>query len=117
MERTISGMMGKGLVNHNTRVFAAKNGDKERSRDNVEVCHSDIKEAEELEQTISGSKEELVDILHQQIAIWQETEQIRKGGEAIRQEVLKLSAANHLLKEQTKLLICPYFLMVYEEWK
>ena len=44
MERTISGMMGKGLVNHNTRAFSAKNVDKERSRDNVEFCHSDIKE-------------------------------------------------------------------------
>ena len=44
MERTISGMMGKGSVNHNTRAFTAKNVDKERSRDNVEFCHSDIKE-------------------------------------------------------------------------
>ena len=44
MERTISGMMGKGSVNHNTRAFTAKNVDKERSRENVEFCHSDIKE-------------------------------------------------------------------------
>ena len=44
MERTISGMMGKGSVNHNTRVFSAKNVDKERSKYNVEFCHSDIKE-------------------------------------------------------------------------
>ncbi len=44
MERTISSMMGKGSVNHNTRAFSAKNVDKERSRDNVEFCHSDIKE-------------------------------------------------------------------------
>jgi len=44
LERTISGMMGKGSVNHNTRAFSAKNVDKERSRDNVEFCHSDIKE-------------------------------------------------------------------------
>ena len=43
MERTISGMMGKGSVNHNTRAFSAKNVDKERSRDNVEFCHKDIK--------------------------------------------------------------------------
>ena len=43
MERTISGMMGKGSVNHNTRAFSAKNVDKERSRDNVEFCHADIK--------------------------------------------------------------------------
>ncbi len=32
------------------------------------------------------------------------SEQIRKVGEAIRQEVLELSATNHLLKEQTELL-------------
>ncbi|MCM1203991.1 MAG: plasmid recombination protein [Bacteroidales bacterium] len=44
MERTISGMMGKGSVSHNTRTFSAKNVDKERSRYNVEFCHSDIKE-------------------------------------------------------------------------
>ena len=63
------------------------------------------KEVGELEQTISGSKEELSNILHQQIAVGQETEQIRKEGEAIRQEVSELSATNHLLKEQTKTLI------------
>ena len=60
------------------------------------------KEVAELEQTISGSKEELSDILHQQIAAGQETEQIRKEGEAIRQEISELSATNLLLKEQTE---------------
>ena len=59
------------------------------------------KEVAELEQTISGSKEELSDILHQQIAAGRETEQIRKEGEAIRQEVSELYTTNHLLKEQT----------------
>ena len=59
------------------------------------------KEVAKLEQTISGSKEELSSILHQQIAAGQETEQIRKEGEAIRQEVSELSATNFLLKEQT----------------
>ena len=43
MERTISGMMGKGSVNHNTRTFSAKNVDKERSEYNVEFCNKDIK--------------------------------------------------------------------------
>ena len=62
------------------------------------------KEVAELEQTISGSKKELSNILHQQITAGQETEQIRKEGEAIRQEVSELSAANYLLKEQTELL-------------
>jgi len=57
------------------------------------------KEVLELEQTISGGKEELPDILHQQIAAEQETEQIRKEGEAIRQGVSELSAVNHLLIE------------------
>jgi len=37
-------MMGKGSVNHNARVFTAKNVDKERSQDNLEFCHSDIKD-------------------------------------------------------------------------
>ena len=60
------------------------------------------KEVAELEQTISGSKEELSNILHQQIAVGQETEQIRKEGEAIRQEVSELAATNYLLKEQTE---------------
>lgn len=44
MERTISSMMGKGSVSHNTRTFSAKNVDQERSKYNVEFCHSDIKE-------------------------------------------------------------------------
>ena len=44
MERTISGMMGKGSVSHNMRTFSAKNVDRKRSGDNVEFCHSDIKE-------------------------------------------------------------------------
>ncbi|MCM1501009.1 MAG: recombinase, partial [Clostridium sp.] len=59
------------------------------------------KEVAELEQTISVSKEELSDILHQQITAEQETEQILKDGETIRQEVSELSETNHLLKEQT----------------
>ena len=43
MERTISAMIGKGSVNHNTRAFTAKNVDKNRSADNVEFCQEDIK--------------------------------------------------------------------------
>lgn len=43
LERTISGMIGKGSVNHNTRAFSAKNVDTERSIYNVEFCHADIK--------------------------------------------------------------------------
>lgn len=62
------------------------------------------KEVVELEQEISGSKEELSDILHQQTVVEQETEQIRREGEAIRQEVSELSVSNHLLKEQTEML-------------
>ena len=62
------------------------------------------KEVAELEQTISGSKEELSSILYQQIAAERETEQIRKEGEAIRQEVSELSATSHFLKEQTETL-------------
>lgn len=44
MERTISAMIGKGSVNHNTRAFTAKNVDKSRSADNVEFCQEDIKQ-------------------------------------------------------------------------
>ena len=44
MERTISGMMGKGSINHNTRAFSAKNVDVERSIYNVEFCHAEIEE-------------------------------------------------------------------------
>lgn len=44
MERTISGMMGKGSINHNTRTFSAKNVDVERSIYNVEFCHAEIEE-------------------------------------------------------------------------
>lgn len=44
MERTISAMIGKGSVNHNTRTFTAKNVDKNRSADNVEFCQEDIKQ-------------------------------------------------------------------------
>lgn len=43
MERTISGMMGKGSVSHNTRAFTAKNVDQERSIENIEFRHMDIK--------------------------------------------------------------------------
>lgn len=44
MERTISAMIGKGSVNHNTRAFTAKNVDKNRSADNVEFCQENIKQ-------------------------------------------------------------------------
>ena len=62
------------------------------------------KEVEELGQTISGGREELADLIYRQTAAEQETEQIRKEGEAIRQEVSELSAAGHLLKEQAETL-------------
>ena len=44
MERTISGMSGKGSVSHNTRAFTAKNVDSSRSAGNVQFCHSDIRQ-------------------------------------------------------------------------
>ncbi len=62
------------------------------------------KEVAELEQEISGSKEELSDIFHQQAAAEQKTEQIRREGEEIWQEVSELSVTNLLLKEQTEML-------------
>lgn len=62
------------------------------------------KEVSELEKVISDGKEELSDILHQQIAAGREIKQIRKEGEVIRQEISELSATNHLPKEQTETL-------------
>ena len=48
MERTISGMVGKGSVNHNTRAFTAKNVDSDRSGANVHFCNEDIKQVQAL---------------------------------------------------------------------
>ena len=58
------------------------------------------KEVAELEQSISDGKERLSDIQIQHRKAVQETEQIRKTGEAIRQEVSELSETSDLLKEQ-----------------
>lgn len=44
MKRTISGMVGKGSVAHNTRSFSAKNVDIERSSENIEFCNENLKE-------------------------------------------------------------------------
>ena len=44
MERTISAMIGKGSVRHNTRAFTAKNVDKNRRADNMGFCQEDIKQ-------------------------------------------------------------------------
>lgn len=44
MKRTISVMVGKGSVNHNSRKFHAKNTDPERSHLNVEYCNENIKD-------------------------------------------------------------------------
>ena len=44
MKRTISVMVGKGSVNHNSRKFHAKNTDPERSDRNMEYCNQDIRE-------------------------------------------------------------------------
>ena len=44
IRRTISGMTGKGSINHNCRKFHAENTDPERSRLNVEYCNENIKE-------------------------------------------------------------------------
>lgn len=58
------------------------------------------KEVAELEQSISDGKERLSDIQIQHRKAVQETEQIRKKGEAIRREVSELSETSDLLKEQ-----------------
>jgi len=44
MKRTISVMLGKGSVRHNTREFKAVNVDAERSQYNIEYCNTPIRE-------------------------------------------------------------------------
>lgn len=44
MKRTISAMVGKGSVNHNSRKFKAANVDGERSHLNIDYCNEDIKQ-------------------------------------------------------------------------
>ena len=44
MKRTISAMVGKGSVNHNSRKFKAANVDGERSHLNIDYCNENIKE-------------------------------------------------------------------------
>ena len=43
MKRTISAMVGKGSVNHNSRKFKAANVDGERTFQNIDYCNEDIK--------------------------------------------------------------------------
>lgn len=44
LKRTISVMVGKGSLNHNSRKFHAKNTDPERSCLNIEYCNEDIRD-------------------------------------------------------------------------
>ena len=44
MQRTISAMVGKGSVNHNSRKFKAENVDGERSYLNIDYCNENIKQ-------------------------------------------------------------------------
>lgn len=43
MQRTISAMVGKGSVNHNSRKFKAENVNADRSRLNIDYCNEPIK--------------------------------------------------------------------------
>lgn len=43
MKRTISAMVGKGSVNHNSRKFTAENVDAERTHFNIDYCNENIK--------------------------------------------------------------------------
>ena len=43
MQRTISAMVGKGSVNHNSRKFKAENVDGDRTRLNIDYCNEPIK--------------------------------------------------------------------------
>lgn len=44
MEYTISAMVGKGSVTHNSRAFTAKNVDAARSENNIEYCNENLKD-------------------------------------------------------------------------
>ena len=44
IERSISGMMGKGSLTHNSRVFKAKNVKEDYTQYNIEYCNENIKE-------------------------------------------------------------------------
>ena len=44
MKRTISAMVGKGSVNHNSRKFKAANVDGERTCQNIDYCNENIKD-------------------------------------------------------------------------
>ncbi len=44
MQRTISAMVGKGSVSHNSRAFTAENVDAERSHLNINYCNENIKD-------------------------------------------------------------------------
>ncbi|WP_456064457.1 hypothetical protein [Caproicibacterium argilliputei] len=43
MQRTISAMVGKGSVNHNSRKFKAENVDGNRTHLNIDYCNESIK--------------------------------------------------------------------------
>ena len=43
MQRTISAMVGKGSVNHNSRKFKAENVDGNRTHLNIDYCNENIK--------------------------------------------------------------------------
>ena len=43
MQRTISAMVGKGSVNHNSRKFKAENVDGNRTHRNIDYCNENIK--------------------------------------------------------------------------
>ena len=43
MQRTISAMVGKGSVNHNSRKFKAENVDGIRTHLNIDYCNEPIK--------------------------------------------------------------------------
>jgi len=44
MKRTISAMVGKGSVNHNSRAFKAENVDGERTEQNINYCNENIRD-------------------------------------------------------------------------
>ena len=73
MKRTISAMVGKGSVTHNSRTFTAENVDGERTHLNIDYCNEPIKKV----------YHEMFDEALKQYNDKQKRYRIRKAGEAV----------------------------------
>ena len=69
IQRTISAMVGKGSVNHNSRKFKAENVNADRSHLNIDYCNENIKKVyhelfdEALEGTTTSKQEQIAALM------------------------------------------------------